>query len=158
MAKWTAEGRKVESGTVTVRHRHFTAQTDERGLARMADVHGAGDTQVVDARGAGRFTGEEAEPRPGIAQGHIPGSRNLPQGQLFAADGTWKQGEDLRAAFTGAGVDPDKPMITTCGSGVTAAVLSFGAHLLGNRGVRLYDGSWAEWGADASTAKAMGAA
>lgn len=158
LAKWKAEGRAVESGRTEVRHRHFTAQADPRGLARMADVRDAGDTQIVDARSAGRFTGEEPEPRPELAGGHIPGSRNLPQTQLFGADGTWKRGDDLRAAFTAAGVDVDKAMITTCGSGVTAAVLSFGAHLLGAKDVRLYDGSWSEWGADASTPKAIGAA
>ena len=115
-----------------------------------------GSAQVVDARSPGRFAGTEPEPRLGIAPGHIPGSRNLPQGRLFAPDGTWRRGDDLRAAFVEAGVDVDRPMITTCGSGVTAAVLSFGAHLLGARDVRLYDGSWAEWGSDPSTPKAMG--
>lgn len=158
LAKWKAEGRALESGRPEVRHRHFTAQADTSELAQKADVADAGDTQIVDARSAGRFEASEPEPRPGLAGGHIPGSRNLPQNQLFAADGTWKREDELRAAFTGTGVDVDRPMITTCGSGVTAAVLSFGAHLLGARGVRLYDGSWAEWGADETTPKAMGAA
>lgn len=158
LAKWKAEGRVLESGRPQVRHRHFTAQADTGTLARMDDVRTAGDTQIVDARSAGRFAGEEAEPRPGIAPGHIPGSHSLPQAKLFGSDGTWKRGDDLREVFTAAEVDIDRPMITTCGSGVTAAVLSFGAHLLGARDVRLYDGSWAEWGGDPDTPKAIGAA
>lgn len=158
LAKWKAEGRPLESGVADGRITSFAAEADLSRLAQMADVRDAGDTQIVDARSPGRFTGAEPEPRPGIAPGHIPGSRNLPQGQLFATDGTWKRGNELRAAFATAGVDVNRPMITTCGSGVTAAVLSFGAHLLGARDVRLYDGSWAEWGADASTPNAVGSA
>ena len=158
LAKWKAEGRPLESGAADRRTALFAGEADLSRLARIADVRDAGDAQIVDARSPGRFTGEEPEPRPGIAPGHIPESRNLPQGKLFAADGTWKRGDALRAAFAAAGVEVDRPMITTCGSGVTAAVLSFGAHLLGARDVRLYDGSWAEWGADASTPKAVGAA
>ena len=157
LAKWKREGRASESGRPEVRHRDFAARADTGGLARMADVAAAGATQIVDARSAARFEGSEPEPRPGLAAGHIPGSRNLPQGRLFAPDGTWKRGDQLRAAFEAAAVDVDKPMITTCGSGVTAAVLSFGAHLLGARDVRLYDGSWAEWGADPTTPKAASA-
>ena len=156
LAKWRVEGRPLESAAPEFRLSHFTARADTGALARMADVADVRDAQIVDARSAARFAGSEPEPRPGLAGGHIPGSRNLPQGQLFAADGTWKRGEDLRAAFAAAGVDVDRPMITTCGSGVTAAVLSFGAHLLGARDVRLYDGSWAEWGADETTPKAVG--
>ena len=162
LAKWNAEGRPLESGPagagpVAAGEGGFRAREDRTTLATMADVRGAGDTQIVDARGPGRFAGVEPEPRPGLAPGHVPGSRNLPQGQLFRADGTWKRGDELRAAFAAAGVDLDRPMITTCGSGVTAAVLSFGAQLLGARDVRLYDGSWAEWGADPDTPKAVGA-
>lgn len=158
LAKWKAEGRALETGLSQVRHRHFTAQADERGLARMADVLKPGDAVVVDARSSARFAGTEPEPRPGIGAGHMPRARNLPQGQLFEDDGTWKRGDALRRAFEAAGVDLAKPMITTCGSGVTAAVLSFGAQLLGKQDVRLYDGSWAEWGSDLSTPKVMGAA
>lgn len=158
LAKWKAEGRKVDAMRVDPSAGVFDARADTRGLATMADVRDARDAQVVDARSAGRFAGDEPEPRPGIAPGHMPGARNLPQGKLFADDGTWKRGDDLRSAFASAGVDVARPMITTCGSGVTAAVLSLGAHLLGARDVRLYDGSWAEWGADASTPKEVGAA
>jgi thiosulfate/3-mercaptopyruvate sulfurtransferase len=117
-----------------------------------------GAEQVVDARSAARFRGEEPETRPGLVPGHIPGSRNLPQGNLFEADGTWKRGDALRAAFEAAGVDLARPMVTTCGSGITAAVVAFGAHLLGKSDVALYDGSWSEWGGDPSTPKATGAA
>jgi thiosulfate/3-mercaptopyruvate sulfurtransferase len=114
--------------------------------------------EIVDARPASRFLGRDAEPRPGVAPGHIPGSRNAPQSEFFNPDGTWKLGDDLRAVFGAAGVDLSKPMVTTCGSGVTAAVVLFGAHLLGKDDVRLYDGSWSEWGADPETPKARGAA
>ena len=158
LAKWKAEKRPLVRGLSKRPPASFAAQADTSALARMADVRHAGDAQIVDARSADRFTGAEAEPRPGVAPGHIPGSRNLPQGKLFAADGTWKRGDALRAAFADAGVDIAKPMITSCGSGVTAAVLSFGAHLLGATDVRLYDGSWAEWGADPSTPKVVGQA
>jgi thiosulfate/3-mercaptopyruvate sulfurtransferase len=117
----------------------------------------SGAEQVLDARSGPRFTGEEPDPRPATHAGHIPGSKNLPYKQLFNDDGTWKTGDVLKAEFERAGVDLSKPLVTTCGSGITAAVLLFGAHLLGNDGA-LYDGSWSEWGADISTPKAMGAA
>lgn len=160
LAKWKAEGRPLESGLPQGRRGHFTPVLDEGAVAdkaRVAALVGAGSHEIVDARGAARFAGEEAEPRPGLATGHIPGSKNLPQGKLFEADNRWKRGEALRAAFAEAGVDLSKPMVTTCGSGVTAAVLLFGAHLLGKDDVALYDGSWAQWGADPSTPKATGA-
>ena len=160
LARWKAEGRSLESGRPQVRHGHFTAWLDGGAVADKAAVLslvGADSHAIVDARPAARFRGEGAEPRPGLAPGHIPGSRSLPQSELFRPDGTWKRGADLRAAFEAAGVDLAKPMVTTCGSGVTAAVLLFGAHLLGKDDVRLYDGSWSEWGADPETPKATGA-
>lgn len=160
IAKWKAEGRPLATGKETLRHRHFTVWKDDRTIRTKADMlanlHSKAE-QVVDARPATRFTGEEADPR-GLAAGHIPGSVSLPHSQLFNADGTWKQGDDLRAAFTDAGVNLDQPMVTTCGSGMTAAVVAFGAHLLGKEDVALYDGSWSEWGADADTPKAVGPA
>ena len=160
IAKWKAEGRDTETGKATNRHRHFTVFKDEASLATKDDVAAALDagTQVVDARTAGRFAGEEPEPRPGVVPGHMPGAVNLPHSRLYNEDGTWKQDDALRAAFAYAGVDPEKLMVTTCGGGVTAAVLAFGAQLLGNKDVKLYDGSWAEWGSDPATPKATGAA
>ncbi len=149
-AKWQTEGRATESGKPVVRHRHFTVWGDTKGvrtMQAMIDNLRTKAEQVVDARPAGRFAGTDPEPREGMRSGHMPGARNLPSSNLFNADGTWKQGDALRAAFTAAGVDVDKPLVTTCGSGITAAVLSFGATLLGAKDVGLYDGSWSEWGA-----------
>ncbi|MEA3009486.1 MAG: thiosulfate/3-mercaptopyruvate sulfurtransferase [Sphingomonadales bacterium] len=161
LQKWKAEGRPVESGRPALRHGHFSPRFDSAAVADKDSVAGLlGDEhhEIVDARGSGRFTGAEAEPRPGMASGHIPGSKNLPQGKLFNPDNSWKQGEALRAEFDSAGVDLARPMVATCGSGVTACVLIFGAHLLGKEDARLYDGSWSEWGADPATPKATGPA
>lgn len=159
LAKWRAESRPVESGKPQVRHRHFTAWADSKGVRTLDQMKanvGSRAEQVLDARGADRFAGQVAE-RAGVQPGHIPGSRNLPYTQLFNADGTYKRGDDLRHAFEQSGVDLDKPIVTTCGSGITASVLLFGLHLLG-KDAALYDGSWSEWGADASTPKELGAA
>jgi thiosulfate/3-mercaptopyruvate sulfurtransferase len=160
LQKWKAEGRLLASGREHHRHGHFTAFLDRKAVvdkAVMRTLIGA-DEEIVDARPATRFAGADAEPRPGMEAGHIPGSRNAPQSEYFNADNTWKLGGELRAVFDRAGVDLAKPMVTTCGSGVTAAVVLFGADLLGKRDVRLYDGSWSEWGADPETPKAKGAA
>lgn len=160
LAKWQAEGRDTESGKPTLRHRHFTVWADRKGvrsLDEMKENVETGAEQVVDARSAARFTGEEPDPRPATHPGHIPGSKNLPYGELFNADGTWKSADAIRAEFDKAGIDPSKPVVTTCGSGITAAVLLFGLHLIGNEAA-LYDGSWSEWGADRTTPKATGAA
>lgn len=161
LAKWTAEDRPLESGKPAMRHRHFTVWRDDGAVRTKADLVanlGHGVNQVVDARSSSRFSGEEPETRAGLASGHIPGSKNLPYTRLFNPDGTWKRDAALSAAFTDAGVDLDKPIITTCGSGITAAVLLFGAHLLGKTDVGLYDGSWTEWGADPQTPKETGLA
>ena len=161
LQKWKAEGRPLESGKPQVRHGHFTAFLDKGAVADKSFVKsllGGDSHEIVDARGAARFRGEEPEPRPGVSPGHIPGAKNLPQTSLFNSDNSWKQSEDLRAAFEEAGVDLAKPMVATCGSGVTAAVLTFGAQLLGKADVKLYDGSWSEWGADPETPKATGTA
>ena len=160
LAKWRAEGRPLETDGPPPQGRHLTPQPDfalVRDQAAMTENLTTGDEQVIDARSAARFTGAEPDPHPGTAAGHIPGSRNLPYTRLFEADGIWKQGDALAAEFAAAGIDIDKPVVATCGSGVTAAVLLFGLHLLGKDGA-LYDGSWSEWGADPSTQKAVGEA
>jgi thiosulfate/3-mercaptopyruvate sulfurtransferase len=160
IAKWKAEGRPLAQGKEVLRHRHFTAWSDDRNLRSKADMLRNLDEkseQVVDARGAGRFTGAEADPRPHIAAGRIPGSLNVPYSQLYNADGTFKDKAGLRAVFEQAGVDLSKPVVTSCGSGVTACVVAFGMHLIGKGDVALYDGSWTEWGADPETPKAVGA-
>ena len=159
LAKWKSEGRPLESGQVEAQAGRFAAQLDGEAVADKGFVSGLvgrATHEIVDARPASRFRGEDAEPRPGVQPGHIPGSKSLPQSELFEADNSFKRGGALRAAFDRAGVDLSKPMVTTCGSGVTAAVLLFGAHLLGKEDVKLYDGSWSEWGADPSTPKATG--
>lgn len=161
LQKWAAEGRPLESEVHPHRHGHFTALLDEGAVADKAFVRGLiGESShvIADARAAPRFTGEAGEPRAGLASGHIIGSRSLPQSEFFRADNSFKRGEELRAAFDAAGVDLAKPLVATCGSGVTACVILFGAHLLGKEDAKLYDGGWSEWGADPTTPKAQGAA
>jgi thiosulfate/3-mercaptopyruvate sulfurtransferase len=161
LPKWLAERRPTQSGTPAAGPGHFTPRLDADRIADKAAVLaliGAGSHEIVDARGAARFAGTEPEPRAGLAAGHIPGARNLPQGELFNPDNTFKRGAALRAAFDAAGIDLARPMVTTCGSGVTAAIVLFGAHLLGKDDVTLYDGSWTEYGGDPATPKATGAA
>jgi thiosulfate/3-mercaptopyruvate sulfurtransferase len=161
IAKWKAEGRPLAQGKEVLRHRHFTAWQDDKDVRTKADMlanlHSKAE-QVLDARGAARFTGEDKDPRPNVAAGHIPGSKNLPYTALFQADGTFKDKAALTTAFEGAGIDLAKPVTTTCGSGITASVLLFALHLLGKEDTALYDGSWSEWGADPVTPKETGAA
>jgi thiosulfate/3-mercaptopyruvate sulfurtransferase len=159
LARWQSEGRSTANGKESLRHRHFTVWADDsrvRTLDQMKANIDSGAEQVLDARSTARFSGEEPDPRPATDAGHIPGSKNLPYGRLFDTDGSWKRGDALKAAFEAAGIDVSNPVVTTCGSGITAAVLSFGLHLLGNDAA-LYDGSWSEWGGDRTTPKAVGA-
>ncbi|MDE2620600.1 MAG: 3-mercaptopyruvate sulfurtransferase [Sphingomonadales bacterium] len=161
LAAWVAAGHPLESGVKTHRHRHFTAWSDPAQVRSKAQVLAnlaSRAEQVVDARGAPRFTGASPETRPGLASGHIPGSLNVPYTALYRADGTFRSPAELREVFTQAGVDLTKPVVTSCGSGVTACVVAFALHLMGKDDVALYDGSWTEWGADPDTPKAVGAA
>ena len=156
--KWVAEGRPVESGEPAPREARFDAIERAGEVVGKAEVAAGLGTALLDARGKGRFEGSEPDPRPGVAAGHIPGSRNLPFPELYDEDGTFRSRHELAQAFAAAGADPHAPFVATCGSGVTASSLIFAAHLLGNRDTRLYDGSWSEWGADPSTPKETGAA
>jgi thiosulfate/3-mercaptopyruvate sulfurtransferase len=160
LGKWRAEWRALEAGApapapdAAPRWQpapdRLAVRTKQDLIANLA----SGAEQVVDARGAGRFSGAEPESRPGLASGHIPGSLNLPYGAVLAEDGTFRPPEALRAIFAEAGITPERPIVTTCGSGVTAAVVLFALRLAGRDDVALYDGSWSEWGADPATPKA----
>lgn len=150
LPKWKAEGLPVEDTPPMTRDRHLTARKDMsrlRDASQIALAVKLGGEQIVDARGAGRFSGREPEPRAGLRSGRIPGSKNVHYATLLNPDGTMKSIEETRAIFEAAGVDLNKPVITTCGSGVTAAILSLALDRMGHRTHALYDGSWAEWGA-----------
>jgi thiosulfate/3-mercaptopyruvate sulfurtransferase len=150
LKKWRTEGRPVQSGEIKARPAAFKATYDARrvrSMQQMIDNVASKAEQVIDARAAERFEGRAAEPRPGIRSGHIPGSRNVPYNQLFdSATGAMKPLDDLRSAFTGAGIKLDAPIITSCGSGVSAGVLTLALYRLGVEKSALYDGSWSEWG------------
>lgn len=152
LRKWKAEGRPLEDGPPLPRtSRHWTPlQNNEllRDLSDMKSYVNKGGIQIVDARPAARFEGAEPEPRPGLRQGHIPGSRNVPSSMVLNADGTLKSKAELEAIFTAAGIDPAKPVVATCGSGVTAAMLALALAAIGQTNVPIYDGAWAEWGQD----------
>ena len=156
--KWLAEGRPVESGEPKPRSARFEAAQRPGEVVSIDQVRSGLGPEVLDARSSARFEGSEADPRPGVGTGHIPGARNLPFPKLYNDDGTFRGRDEIARAFADAGVDPQAPFVASCGSGVTANSLIFAAHLLGNRDARLYDGSWSEWGADPSTPKETGPA
>lgn len=146
---WRAQDRPLETGLPPrPDFAVFSPRPDAAAVVSLEEVRDAlrGGKQVLDARGPARFRGDAPEPRPGLRSGHMPGAFNLPFGSVLNPDGTMKRGEALEEAFRDVGIDLDRPVITTCGSGVTAAILTLALALLG-RPSRLYDGSWAEWGA-----------
>ena len=149
LPRWIAEGRPVTDELPSRRDRHFTARLDHRLLALREDVLKAsrgGGAAIVDSRSAARFRGEVPEPRHGLRSGHIPGAVNLPFESVLGEDGRMRPPEELKAAFEGAGVDLSRPIIASCGSGVSAAVLALALAESGHSTVAVYDGSWAEWG------------
>jgi thiosulfate/3-mercaptopyruvate sulfurtransferase len=149
LPKWRAEGRPVEDLPPVIRDRHMTVRRQNHMVKDVTQVSAAsklGDYEIIDARSPGRFRGEEPEPRVGLRPGHIPGSKNVCFKDLLNADQTMKDPVEMRQIFEAAGVDFNKPAITTCGSGVTAAVLSLGLERIGKTDHSLYDGSWSEWG------------
>lgn len=157
--KWQKEGREIEDMPPVIKDRHLTARYRNhlvRDVTHVSQAAKLGTPQIVDARSAPRFRGEAPEPREGLRSGHIPGSRNVPYTNLLNSDGTMKSPDETRDVFKAAGVDLGKPVITTCGSGVTAAILALALERLGHDAWSLYDGSWAEWGAYATVPVATG--
>ncbi|MEY4698095.1 MAG: hypothetical protein RIT14_2523 [Pseudomonadota bacterium] len=149
LPKWRAEGREIEDLPPVVKDRHMTVSRQNqlvKDVTQVAHSSKLREAEIIDARPAARFRGEAPEPRAGLRAGHIPGAKNIPYGTLLTEGGTLKPIPDLRAIFEAAGVDLTRPAITTCGSGVTAAVLSLALERIGHRNHALYDGSWAEWG------------
>jgi thiosulfate/3-mercaptopyruvate sulfurtransferase len=161
LAKWRAEGRALETTAPVTAPATPAELHPVRGVRSKADMlanHETRAQQVLDARGPDRVFGDGIDPVHGGPNGRIPGALNLPHAALFNPDGTYLAPEALRAAFTAAGIDLDRPIVTTCGSGVTASVLMFALHLIGVEGAALYDGSWSEWSADPATPKLQGPA
>jgi thiosulfate/3-mercaptopyruvate sulfurtransferase len=154
LPKWKAEGRPLMTGEPAARTtRHFTPRHNldlVRDVADMKALLKDNSATILDARSAERFAGQSPEPREGLRAGHMPGAHNVPYGQLLNADGMLKSRDALHALFEAAGVDPHKPVVTSCGSGITACVLALALAETGHRRTSVYDGSWAEWGADES--------
>lgn len=150
LPKWQAEGREIEDMEPIIRDRHMTVRRQNhlvKDVTQVASASKLGDYTIIDARSAARFRGEVDEPRSGLRKGHIPNSRNVPFTDLIGSDGTLLAPDAIRARFEAAGADLSKPAITTCGSGITAAVLSLALERIGKTDHSLYDGSWTEWGA-----------
>jgi thiosulfate/3-mercaptopyruvate sulfurtransferase len=159
LPKWLREGRPVEAGPARPVPAVFTPRFRPelvRGLEQVRQELARGDAEIADARSATRFTGAEAEIRPGLKSGHMPGAKNLPYGNLFGADGTFLPPAEIAARFRAAGIDAARPVTTTCGSGVTACILALGLYLAGKTDAAVYDGSWSEWGGRSDTAIAIG--
>jgi thiosulfate/3-mercaptopyruvate sulfurtransferase len=155
LKKWLAEGHPVEAGWRESAHGEFKARLRPELVRDLAAVRGAlesGSAQLVDARSAARFRGEAPEPRYGVREGHMPGAHNVPWSSIVAEDGTLRPPEALRAAFEAAGVDLTRPIVTTCGSGISAAILALALARIGRDDAPVYDGSWSEWGAASSGA------
>jgi thiosulfate/3-mercaptopyruvate sulfurtransferase len=160
LPKWLAEGRPIESAPVRLASRPFAVRPDKRMVRDKAQIRAnlqSRREQMLDARSAGRFQGTEPETWPGRRAGHIPGAANLPYPALLKPDQTFRDAESLRAAFASAGLDPARPVICSCGSGITACILALGLALIGAEAVSVYDGSWAEWGLPGDTPVALGA-
>jgi len=160
LPKWQAEDRPMDDMPVSRPERHFTARLNHGAVADRDDIahlieNGGG--QILDARPAGRFSGASPEPRAGMRSGHMPGALNLPFMNLISADGTFHKEAELADLYSAAGVDLSRPVTTTCGSGVTAAILTMGLTILGAQSLRLYDGSWSDWGSREDTDIVTGA-
>ena len=154
MGKWRAEQRPIEEGTVNLPAGNFTARLDARAVRDLAAVRANivnRAEQLVDVRSRGRFDGLEPEPRPGLRSGHVPGSINLPYTELVSSNGTLLPPEALRRRLAEAGLDLNRPVIVTCGSGTSACALVLGLHSIGHTQTAVYDGAWSEWGAEADT-------
>ena len=157
--KWQAEGRPTDDMPPIIRDRHMMVRRQNhlvKDVTQVASASKLGDYEIIDARSHARFRGEAPEPREGLRSGHIPGSKNVFFQTLLNEDGTLKTPKDIQKIFEDAGVDLQKPAITTCGSGVTAAVLCLGLHLIGKTDYAVYDGSWTEWGQFATLPIARG--
>jgi thiosulfate/3-mercaptopyruvate sulfurtransferase len=161
LPKWLADGYPTEDGPALPQERHFTPRLQAdiiRSLEQMKTIVETGREQIIDARAAGRFTGEVPEPRAGLRSGHMPGARNIPLSALLASDGTMLPADKLAVVFEAAGVDIAKPIVSTCGSGITASVVALALARLGRPRSAVYDGSWTEWGGLADTAIVTGPA
>lgn len=161
LPKWKSEGHPVTDAEPVIRDRHMTTALQRQMVKDVTEVARASklrDHVIIDARGAARFRGEVAEPRPGLRSGHIPGARNVPFDTVLNADGTMKSAPALKTVFEKAGVDLSMPVITSCGSGVTASILCLALERMGKTDHSLYDGSWSEWGMYADLPIATGEA